>query len=279
MGKAQATPKSRIKLSPENVSQTLILSLLLIRLLTGAVELITYPNAKGFLALGNAVYFIATYSLTAFLIWWERERLAEYHIGKLAVVIFILSKPYLLVLRMLGVESYSLIMTIIMVTVSLGLLWALYKDEPLILKKPANLSRWLVISLIIGAGLGIFSGYLLMLQGEEGLRQASLLRLLSNPTIQLANAAVYEEPLFRGFLWGYLRDKGWPDTWVWVVQAGLFGLAHMGYLGQVKLPISFWFAITMGFILGLIAWRARDIAPSMITHALTNGIGQIMAGI
>ena len=41
----------------------------------------------------STLYQIGTYLLTACLIWWERERLADFHIDTLAVAIIILFKP------------------------------------------------------------------------------------------------------------------------------------------------------------------------------------------
>jgi hypothetical protein len=40
---------------------------------------------------------------------------------------------------------------------------------------------------------------------------------------QMTNAAVFEEPLFRSFLWGHLQIAGWKNGWIWLFQAGLPG--------------------------------------------------------
>jgi membrane protease YdiL (CAAX protease family) len=275
---SESISQSRNGTSHDSISQILIFSLLFIRILEGVVELVAYPDVMGLLVSMNFIYTIVTYLLTAILIWLEREALSDFHIGKLALIIFILSKPYQLLLQLLGFAPSSLITILVLVPIAIRLFWSLRKDDKLVLEYKANLSRWVLISTIIGIVLGVFSGYMLILQGGRGDKQLSLLLVIVIPTIQLTNAAVNEEPLFRGFLWGFLRKKGLRDIWIWMIQAGLFWLGHIGYLGRVDQPISFWIALIMGLIFGLIAWRARDIAPSMITHALVNGVGQIVSG-
>ena len=87
---------------------------------------------------------------------------------------------------------------------------------------------------------------------------------------QLGYAAISEEPLFRGFLWGFLRKAGWREIWIWVFQAGLFWVGHIYYFG--KLPVSFWLVVPAGgLMLGLLAWRSLSIATSMAAHAAMNG--------
>ncbi len=89
---------------------------------------------------------------------------------------------------------------------------------------------------------------------------------------QTGYAAVSEEPLFRGFLWGYLRKGGWSDGWICLFQAGLFMLGHIYYLNS--LPISFWIIVpTGGLVLGWLAWRSRSIATSISAHATLNALG------
>jgi membrane protease YdiL (CAAX protease family) len=97
------------------------------------------------------------------------------------------------------------------------------------------------------------------------------------PLIQLTNAATYEEPLFRGFLWGLLSQRGWRAGLIWLFQAAVFWLSHIVYI--IHFPISFWVIVPLiGLALGLIAWRARDIAPAMLAHSLVDGLPQLITG-
>jgi membrane protease YdiL (CAAX protease family) len=89
-------------------------------------------------------------------------------------------------------------------------------------------------------------------------------------------AGIGKEPFFRGFLWGSLRKTGLKDIWIWLAQAGLFWLGHAYAL--LYTPFSFWLIVPVGgLVLGLLAWRSRSIAPSMVAHGLANGLSQFMA--
>jgi membrane protease YdiL (CAAX protease family) len=95
---------------------------------------------------------------------------------------------------------------------------------------------------------------------------------------QLGYAAVAEEPLFRGFLWGYLRKAGWKDVWIWLFQTGLFMLAHIYYINQ--LPISFWIIVPVStLVLGALAWRSKTISASMGAHTMMNASGYTIGTI
>jgi membrane protease YdiL (CAAX protease family) len=85
----------------------------------------------------------------------------------------------------------------------------------------------------------------------------------------LGFASISEEPLFRGFLWGYLRRLGWKDIWIWPAQAAIFMSAHLYFIDA--LPFEFWIVVPLaGLILGLFAWWSRSIAPGMMAHAAFN---------
>jgi membrane protease YdiL (CAAX protease family) len=95
------------------------------------------------------------------------------------------------------------------------------------------------------------------------------------PTQQLVIAAIPEEPLFRGFLWGVLKRYKWRDVWILFFQAGLFLFGHIYYYGGM--PISFWVVVpTGGIILGILAWKSRSITTSMTAHAFINAIAQVV---
>lgn len=258
----------------------LILALLLVRFLYGALTALLLPLASLVVSFFNVIYILLTYLITAQLIWHERHRLSKYQMSKLAVYLFILAVPYLLILNYLGagrINTLQIIATWTMLPISLWLLLSLRRDPSQVLSNPSKLPTWIMVGVLAGIAGGFFSGFMLRLQhGGSGIEHAPVAWLIL-PTIQLSTAAIQEEPLFRGFLWGYLEDKGWHGKWIWLAQAGFFWLGHIYYLGRD--PISFWLVVPlMGMLLGLVAWRAKDAAPSMFTHAITNGVGSIVAG-
>ncbi|WP_282433334.1 CPBP family intramembrane glutamic endopeptidase [Desulfosporosinus sp. FKA] len=92
--------------------------------------------------------------------------------------------------------------------------------------------------------------------------------------VQLNSAAILEEPLFRGFFWGYLKNRGWKESWIWLTQAGLFVIGHIYYIN--KAPLSFWIIVPLsGLVLGFLVWRTRTIATSMVAHGLINSVADL----
>ncbi len=129
--------------------------------------------------------------------------------------------------------------------------------------------RWWWILVAIFAGMA----WAILWNTVNGYSEAFHLKSLIFPPLYfLAYAGVTEEPLFRGFLWGLLRRAGWRDVWAWLLQTGLFALAHIYYLRQT--PLAFWVIVPSGaLLLGLLAWRSRSIATSLVAHGFCNGIG------
>ena len=82
-----------------------------------------------------------------------------------------------------------------------------------------------------------------------------------------------EEPLFRGFLWGYLKKYNQSDMTICIIQVLLFWFGHIYYMNT---GLNFWiFHPIAAFSLGLIIIKTRNIAYSLISHALINSIVQI----
>jgi membrane protease YdiL (CAAX protease family) len=91
------------------------------------------------------------------------------------------------------------------------------------------------------------------------------------PIYQIGYAAIPEETLFRGFLWGALRKIRINDFWILLFQAALFTAGHI-HLLNIPNPMLNLSLIFIGTIIfGLLAWRSRSIAASMMAHAFFNG--------
>ena len=88
-------------------------------------------------------------------------------------------------------------------------------------------------------------------------------------------AAVLEEPLFRGFLWGWLRKKGKSERAIWLIQSVVFFCAHLQYAAQGRW-FEFGAMFAAGLIFGALAWRTRSLVPAMLAHALLNCIGGLV---
>lgn len=96
-------------------------------------------------------------------------------------------------------------------------------------------------------------------------------RVLGTFLTWMSSSAVIEEPVYRGFLLGYLVHKrGWDAPKAIVAQAILFTLSHPHTLSK---PLVFFIALPLsGIVYGWLTIRTRNISTSMFSHALHNTI-------
>jgi membrane protease YdiL (CAAX protease family) len=223
---------------------------------------------------------ISTYVITALLIYWERDRLALFHIDRLALGLYLVA-PLPLVSQSLpalsqGVRAaltqpYVYHLTSVVV---LGLaLLPTYRKLPRVRRETWV---WLGVAVIGGSALSAVFGVVLRRLGLLSGGAVFLPQILYAFMLQLSAAASLEEPLFRGFLFGYLRERRWSDTWICVLQAGLFALGHAYYWGHA------WFSLLVvvpvsALFFGWVAIRSRSIGATMTAHGITNSLHTFFA--
>lgn len=222
----------------------------------------------------NVAYELGTCLLTCLLIFLERERLEEYHIDSLALVLLLGAPIAVLIGRMAG--GYGLPGQAVKAVLAVVLLAALLIRRPVLPRRGAGrTARCIGAAVLAGAVMAVVSGFLLTFQLREVVDVSALPsagRLSYGVLYQIDYAAAAEEPLFRGFLWGRLRKCGWKDHWIWLFQALLFAVGHAYYVGSSN--ISAFLVVPLGALaLGLVAWKTRSIGASMITHGIINGFG------
>lgn len=266
----------------QRISWLILVLLLLLRIpfVIAIIFLLPIENENGATA-----YEVSTYLLTAFLMWWERERLVDFHIDSVALFLIILFRPIqTLVLNHWHVNTplafpnpYGLMIWAISIGLVIGLWQGGYKPARL----TASTLSWLALGIFFGILVSIGENLKSFQQtfGNIQSAQARMLPLLTSTSFNLLYhlgfAPINEEPLFRGFLWGYLRQRKWKDVWIWLFQAGLFTLAHIYYAGQY--PLLFWVLIpSTALLLGALAWRSKSIAPGILTHAMVNGSAYLL---
>jgi membrane protease YdiL (CAAX protease family) len=229
------------------------------------------------------VYYIGTYFLTACLIWWERERLTDFNIDKLALGIIILFGPMLtLVLKIWKASNNPLtfpnLPSISFWLISIGLFLALWMSHTPLPKLTIKSFGWFGFGIVVALLIALIMGYVesFKISQVQLPRNANILWLFTNnlPSVfifQLGLAAVAEEPLFRGFLWGYLQKAGWNNIWIWIFQAVLFMLGHLYFIQ--KAPLSFWLIVPFtGLVCGALVWRSKTISSSLAAHATLNAL-------
>ena len=224
----------------------------------------------------DPAYQILTYLLFAFLIWWEREQIRQFHIDWLALALIVLFKPLsTLILRVWGFDESPLAfpnpasLCLWAVALGLGMVW--WKHRTDLPRFQARSLGWLAVGAFSGVAASLLISLLMIglklapLPGSPGPLAAWA------PLYQLGYAAIDEEPLFRGFLWGALRRSRWPEGWICLLQAALFSLGHLFLLGMPNGGFNLAVIFITGLLGGMLAWRSRSIATSMAFHAFWNG--------
>jgi membrane protease YdiL (CAAX protease family) len=265
----------------DSVDHFLVFGLVGIRLVEGLLRFVALPEQPPWIF---SLYYAGTYLFMALFMVRRRRNLSRFHLSSLTIALVIVAPladpfghwvfggplfrpPFNWTWRMvLDVPTI-----VISVTLALGLLAKRSevhagRDNP----------SWLLLAL----GLGCAGGYL----------TESIYALLAPPNpltvpreltpdipatlivSQLAKAAAMEEPVFRGILWGYLKERNWPGVRILVVQAALFWIAHIYH--AVRFPLAFWIGVPFfGLLFGVVARRSRSAAASMLAHAAANTVG------
>jgi len=134
----------------------------------------------------------------------------------------------------------------------------------------------------VGVTVGLFVGYVVFnalyvtligadtaeneLPSDLGVQQSTV-ALVAVGLLVTVVAPLAEEFLFRGFMFGALRN--WRGPWVAAVLTGLvFGSIHVLGTDAEFLPPLMLF----GFLLCLIRWRTGSLLPCIVLHAINNSI-------
>lgn len=224
-----------------------------------------------------AFYLLCTYLIIALLIYVERDHLSDFNIDGLTLAIYLIFGS---LFRLLHVADMALLCFsgMAFIAIALWLSLALRKSK---VRVGWNLkaSWWIFVGILITEGL---QAPVITFYSAFGVINHSLafsvetLRLFGTFFLdQLANVAVEEELIFRGFLCGYLHNLGWRVRTILLFQAVLFTLFHFAVIANN--PWFFWphlFGVSL--VWGFIAWKSRSVAPSLISHALGNAISALL---
>lgn len=99
---------------------------------------------------------------------------------------------------------------------------------------------------------------------------------------------VFEELIFRGYIWNTLEKSGKSELRTYVVSTVIFALWHIGYADVIWLKLSlqgiqsdFLFIMFMKVIVGLcfgiaagfVRYKTKNTYAAMLTHAVMNLFG------
>jgi len=228
------------------------------------------------------VYEIGTYLLIACLIYLERKHLSDFHIDKLSLIIIIVFKPMqTILLIIMGLEDRPLALphwpSLLIWLIAISLAVVLLRDRQDLPRFTIKSLGWFGIGLMVGlitVLLMAYPGTLQLNPNQYASTSTFLIEIKELPitfSYQLGFAAINEEPLFRGFLWGFLLKSGWKNIWICLFQAFLFVMGHFYNLHTY--PVSFWVIVPFcALVLGAIVWRSKTISSSLAVHAIANAL-------
>jgi membrane protease YdiL (CAAX protease family) len=235
-----------------------------------------YLGAAG--ALPEEISFVAylcgTYLVTGLLIYQNRNSLARYNITPAALAVFLLAP---LAAIMAGNDyDPTLWARVALAALLAGFLFVKgrYRPpfaRPNVKKTFADAGLALLLCFLAPLALHAIRGFPII---DDPNAMAMYSGIPYNWFYQLSMAAISEEPLFRGFLWGYLKGKGLKEGPICLIQAGLFWIGHIYYIGT---GINFWVVHPLAaLLLGLIVWKSRSVTHSMIVHSSVNAFADYL---
>lgn len=254
----------------EKISNAILILLLLVRLVDGDLaKWIFGASVPEWVAYW---YNSIAYILTATIIWLNRRRLGVLNIDRSLMVALIL-----------GGVFYALRETPanvgVLVGVTAGLIYWAYVNNHFVFKDPVPVPKGtgLLILLIILLALLPLVLFPSTLKTSLSL-QIFVMTFMGSLQAYLA-LAIFEEVIFRGALWSYLRSRGFSERIAFSVQAVLFWIAHHRNLLDGD-EYFFWVAVPcMAILLGILAWRSKSITPSLIGHFLFNFTSQLLLAL
>lgn len=141
---------------------------------------------------------------------------------------------------------------------------------------PKTRKRLYLILGVIAVAL-FLSGALLFGAGDLGMLRDAVYSSLVIP--------VFEETIFRGYLWESLKGKFEQEWLVYLITTVLFSLWHFGYvdsliirigidgLGYVMLMKAF-VGLVYGIIVGFVRYRTKNTYAAMLVHSVMNTFGR-----
>jgi membrane protease YdiL (CAAX protease family) len=228
----------------------------------------------------NPVYQLVAYLLIVFLICLNMNNLARYNVDRIGLFLMIFGMPLntLLTKSNLPFPVPSQIdLSLLYVPISVCFFGFVLTRSSVIptLRVPSLVH--LMTAVIVGVAAGTVTGFLIHKTQPNFIPQhATIAQLVLLPVQQYTYAALTEEPFFRGFLWGSMREAGFKTSSVFWTQSALFWIAHIYYFNQS--PLSFWIIVPIGAVIfGLLVWFSKSLSTSLIAHGLMNGVGQAIA--
>ncbi len=149
------------------------------------------------------------------------------------------------------------------------------------------LPRWwtVILALLAGLSVGLFPGWvaeqlrLYLPQIDLGALDMISDMLTSGPLWERAlmalavcvAAPLFEELVFRGFLWDAL-NRSMPAWLVWILTSLIFAAYHLD-------PVQASAVVFTGAVLGWLRWTTGSVWPGVVMHAANNTLATVAATV
>jgi membrane protease YdiL (CAAX protease family) len=247
------------------INALLLIFYFCIRLLTPFLTLSSITIPKWILVSSEMFIFL----IIGGLIFLNRKRLPEYHIDYSAVLIFFLFSTVLRYRRIDSVATFLVeILFLALAIIVLIIFWRSKK----VLVRQRLFTKWFFLAILLGFVLGMseirFDPHLQNKTMDSISITTAIFYFFYYAHQAIGSAGIFEEPIYRGFLWGFLRNIGLSEGQTLIAQGGLFWISHINF---IHYPFTFWItASVMALVLGFLALRSKSIIPPIIAHVIYN---------
>lgn len=246
------------------VSVALLLFLLLVRLADDYLPLWLFgPSVPAWFSWW---YASILYACMALLVWLNRRMLQNLNVDRSFVVLVVVAGIWLFFSY--DPAAGALLAGVLIGAVALFIAWALLSNRLEFGPSSAHQARaGILVGTCVAPALLVLSRGVIAnsLVAPVDIRAAGVAIVNAN-----LFGIVFEELLFRGALWGVLRDLGLGDGVIIIVQGVMFWIAHHRYFALQDWTIAWVLIPFLGIMLGVLAWRSKSIAWTTACHFLFN---------
>jgi membrane protease YdiL (CAAX protease family) len=248
---------------------TPILLIVLIICISNAIERILSVEPIYLFLSEVTIFFL----IIAFLIIREAKNLDKFHIDKLSIITFIVL-CFLRPKYHVNGEIWFKIGFIL-----LGLVIGIFSIKNW-KNIPSVKNKYVFVGLIVGLFNAILAYILLnntgnILQSIDGYKGIPISVIIFRECLTtMSSAVIYEEMMFRGFLWGYLNQAGLKDGLSCIFQAVFFWLLHVAKYG-FSLPLLL-AVLFLAISTTAIVRYSRQVFPAIIIHTMANALTNLL---
>jgi len=211
---------------------------------------------------------IITYLCVIFLLWSENDRLEEYNLDRLSITTLIIFAFLRYNLTFVGEIYYKIVVFTLGLVIALLFIFNFHKI-------PRTKPVWIMIG-ILSCLLVIPFAYInaynpAMKPVALSLKKYFWQGVGLSTLYGLSFVSIYEEIIFRGILFGWLRKLKWADKTIIFVQAFLFWLLHF-WQASAK-PFDYFILLPL-FILAtsLLLYYSKQVFSSILLHTAVDSL-------